>query len=398
MTEQEATGIFSDIQTQYNSLKEPKYKYVQVDTFKQQYEQILSIKSYFKESNDYMKLLNGMTQVLKKLESNATPQNENKEWRNVSERGMNKVILPVTKKRNQEISFPLQWVDEKSKEDCFISNGNWSTKNFMVLDVLGYILLLKEGGNVLPKESAPIFSDLGSITLREKELDNVNNTVQHLPAMNDQDIQQFKNKRYYVHFNDKNFRKYTDTDMSSNDIFNLLLETSRVEFKLVYPVRLQEGKDAKEKLYNMNLFSRFFEFGYIDRDIRSDGIVRSREYYVAFSTILGELFAHNLLSQNYDWVDSSFYTLPYSAQILYRRFLIHNDYVKTYLNLKTIVERLNLKDKNTTNLIKTIEESALKPLMEHGLIDSYEKEDGLQGLRFTIKRLKKTKPTKEIAQ
>jgi hypothetical protein len=169
-----------------------------------------------------------------------------------------------------------------------------------------------------------------------------------------------------------------------------------VEFKLVYPVRLQNGKTAKENLYYMNFFSRFFEFGYINKEIRNDGVVQSREYYIAFNTILGEFFAHNLLSENYDWVEPSFYTLPYSAQILCRRFLIHNDFLYTQVNLKTIVEKLNLTDKNTTNLIKTIEESALKPLIEQGLIHSYEKEEGLQGLKFIIKRLKRVQPNKDI--
>ena len=261
----------------------------------------------------------------------------------------------------------------------------------MVLDVLGYILLLKEGENVLPKNPAPIFSDLDSITRREKELDNLNTLVKYTPAMNEQDVAHFTKMKYYIHFTDDNFRKFTSTSMSSNDILNLLLETSRVEFKIVYPVRLETEKTIKEKHYYMNVFSRFFELGYIDKEVRADGIVHSREYYVAFNTLLGEVFAHNLLSKNYDWVEPSFYTLPYSAQILYRRFLLHNDYVRTELNVETIAQKLNLMDKNITNLIATIEESALKPLKEQGLIDSYDKEEGLFGTKFRIMRTKKQK-------
>ena len=166
--------------------------------------------------------------------------------------------------------------------------------------------------------------------------------------------------------------------------------------ELGYPVRLQAGEKPKNRNYYMNLFSRFFEFGYINKEPRSDGIIQSREYYVGFNTILGEVFAHNLLSKNYDWVEPSFYTLPYSAQILYRRFLIHNNYRKIPLNLETIAEKLNLKDKNVSNLIKTIEQSALMPLIEHGLIHSYEKEEGLHGLKFIIRRLKRSQPKVEI--
>jgi len=53
--------------------------------------------------------------------------------------------------------------------------------------------------------------------------------------MNEQDIDIFKSMKYYVHFTDGDFRKFTSTNMISNDILNLLLETSRVEFKIVYP-------------------------------------------------------------------------------------------------------------------------------------------------------------------
>ena len=44
------------------------------------------------------------------------------------------------------------------------------------------------------------------------------------------------------------------------------------------------------------------------------------------------------------------------------------------------------------NLIRTIEESAIKPLLEQGLIHSYEKEEGLHGLKYIIHRLKRDQP------
>lgn len=58
----------------------------------------------------------------------------------------------------------------------------------------------------------------------------------------------------------------------------------------------------KEKWYDMHVFSRLFELASIDVDVRKDGIVQKREYYVIFNTIFGELFVHNLLSKNYDCV------------------------------------------------------------------------------------------------
>jgi hypothetical protein len=43
-----------------------------------------------------------------------------------------------------------------------------------------------------------------------------------------------------------------------------------------------DNNKLKERLYKMNICSRFYEFGYIDKHIRKDGIVQSREYFVAF--------------------------------------------------------------------------------------------------------------------
>jgi hypothetical protein len=106
---------------------------------------------------------------------------------------------------------------------------------------------------------------------------------------------------------------------------------------------------------------------------------------------LGELFAHNLLSQSYDWLDNRFYNLPYNAQVFYRRFLLNNNYKSIPIKIETVKERLNLDDQNITNLKNTIERNILLPLVNQGLIDSYQKEkEGLYGLKYIIKRSDKT--------
>ena len=188
--------------------------------------------------------------------------------------------------------------------------------------------------------------------------------------------------------------------MHSNEILNLLLETSRVEFRIAFPVRMrEEGKGGiKEKWYCMNLFSRFFEMGYKETE-RTDGIVQNRTYFIFFNTILGELFVHNLLTKGYDWVDNSLYDLPQSAQMFYRRFLLHHNYASIELSLDTIAANLNLRDKNRTNLMTTIEENSLKPLQKNRLILSYEKKVGLSGEKYKIFLQDKSKlRSKEIVE
>lgn len=384
MTTEEATLILNKIIDDYNTLPEPKYRHADIDILKRDYQLLIEIKNHHKGNHRYENIVNAITQTIKKI----TPKTN--DWITVSERGINKAIPPVVRKKNHVIEFPFQWTDDKSGVVCYI-NDYWGAKNYMVTDIVGYYLLLKEGKDLLPKDSAPIFNDMNSIATRESVISQSNVPANQL-SMDDQHIQRIKNTRYHITFTDRDFRKNTCQNMSSNEICDLLLETSRVEFKLVFPVRMWNGKKAKEQTYNMNFFSRLFEFGYVEKEVRSDGVVQLREYYISFNTVLGELFAHNLLSQSFDWLDNRFYNLPYNAQVFYRRFLLHNDYKSIQLKIETIIERLCLDDKNITNLRNTIERNILEPLATQKLIDSYKKEkDGLYGLKFIVKRSGKKK-------
>jgi len=234
--------------------------------------------------------------------------NEKNDWRNVSERGMNKVIMPVTKKRDQPVSFPLQWVDEKTNETCFINNGFWGWKTSW-----WWMFLIFPSSQERREPSSP-----GTIThlfwsgQHHQKGKGTRQTQLHYQISTSNEWagrRLFKKMKYYVHFTDDVFGNSLHQpwvpmtfwiSCRKHPVWN-----SRSFIR--YVCRL--GK-AKSKNYFMNLFSRFFEFGYIDKETRSDGIIQSREYYVGFNTILGEIFAHNLLSKNYDWVEPSFYTLP----------------------------------------------------------------------------------------
>ena len=64
-------------------------------------------------------------------------------------------------------------------------------------------------------------------------------------------------------------------------------------------------------------------------------------------------------------------------------------------NLRTIASKLNYQDKDNSNLQRTIENNALQPLCDNGLIKEYSKEDGLNGVRYVIKWYPK-KDSKEL--
>jgi len=260
----------------------------------------------------------------------------------------------------------------------------------MLMDALGYFYLLKEGGDRVPEISSEIFRDIDSIRMREIELENNGKDVESLTSesmLSETDAETIMRSKHWIRFNDKNFRKFTSLQLKSNDILRLLLETSRVEFRLTFPVRLKlEGEEIRERPYRMNMFSRLFEFGYIERARESDGVIRNRENFVTFNTMLGELFVHNLKMINYDWIREDLYSLPASAQIFFRKFIVNNDNPMIPINLENITRTLNLTDGNKTNLEATVITNVLEPLKMQDFISSYEKTQGLHGTKYIVSR------------
>ena len=392
MDKQLATTILTKISEEYSRVKSPNYLNIDLVHWQEKYSELIDLKPWLSDHGLYKRLINGLSQAISKANKlEHARNNPTDSWINTSERGINKALSPVIKKPKTEIEFPYEWVDEKSGHQCSVNNGYWGARNYMVMDALGYFYLLKEGGDCLPEKRTELFQDLESIRRREAELNNhkgtlVANTGQSM--LTDTDIDTIMSARHWIRFDDDIFRKFTKLNLSSGEILNLLTSTSRVEFKLAFPVRLQENKKKlKEKAYMMNMFSRLFEFGYIDKQIRqSDGVVRAREYFVIFNPILGELFAHNLKMGNFDWVRVDLYSLPTSAQIFFRKFILNNNFPSIPLNLQKIAQKLNLNDKIQANLERTVITNVLEPLKRQGFIETYNREPGLRGAKFVIKR------------
>ena len=387
MNKKEAKETFYTIRSEYNHIAYPKYLNADLDDLYKKYNMLKEIEEFFRDDFTYAKLVNSITQTIARLSLKGTRSN-------TSERGMNKAIPPVIR-RNTKESISYEWESDKSGQMCCITNGDWDARNYMVMDVVGNFFLLLQNGDQLPKEKMPIFDNFESIKKREQDLDINSETKWKAPMMiTENDVMIMKDKKIkYVKFNDKIFRKFAGLELSSNDINDLLLRTSRVEFRVTFPVRMiketmtyNKGvkQDMKEKWYSMNFFSRPFELGYIDKDVRKDGIVQSRIYYVVFNTFLGEMFVHNLLTGNYDWINNKLYHLPQSSQIFFRHLLLHHNLQKQQFNLSTIVEKMDFKDKNITNLISNLEINTLNPLVKEGLIISYKKMTGLSGIKYEI--------------
>ena len=379
MNKKEAKDIFEKIKQEYDKISFPKYHHASLIDLKEQYRQLREIGTFLKNDFVYARLINSISQIIKRLDRKGTRIS-------TSERGINKAIHPLSKRGNKDTTV-YEWESDKTRKKCMVTNGYWDVRNYIVMDVIGYFYLIKEGGGQLPKNVTPIFQNFESIKKREQELDVNNINKNNLPTViMDNNLPDFKEDDYYVKFTDQKFREYTGLNLCSNDILDLLLRTSRTEFKITFPIRIikNEGKEMKEKWYSMNVFSRPFEIGYINQDERSDGIVQRRVYYILFNTILGQMFIHNLLTKNYDFISNKFYHLPQSSQIFYRRFLLHHNYRKEQINLSTIKEGMKFQDKNITNLISNLEINTLNPLVKEGLIVSYKQVKGTNGIKYEI--------------
>ena len=376
----------------YEKIPEPKYRHVHNEELKSIYAELLVMKDTHRDRKEYKDLVNALSQILSKLKTPATG------WNNLSERGINKAIPPVRKIKNKEV-LPFNWLGQTG-EQCTIDRGYWGARNYMLMDILGYFFLLKEGGDVLPKCPESLFFNLDDVGFREGDLNKSSSERLIRSPINlitEDDIPRITGHKHWVRFDDKYFRKFTGSTLNSNQILTLILETSRVEFKLAFPVRLPENhKKHKDNWYVMNYFSRLFEFGYFDRDKREDGVVYNREYYVIFNTLMGEMFVNNLLARNYDWIPPRFYTLPDLAQFFYRALVLHHNGTTLRIYLSTIAERLNLLTSNITMLRKTVEINALIPLRDAGFIDSYTTDEynALRGVKYIILRPSKQESLK----
>jgi len=380
MDNQTAMERFLEIKRYYGAIRPPKYRNSDLVELKEAYSRLTALRECLNGHADYMKLVNAISQVISKLERQQMfAQSGTDTWSNLSERGMNNVIPAVHRRKG--VDLPVEWTD-KWGNTCSLNNGYWGVKNYRVMDALGYMLLLKEGGNRLPEDPVPIFDDLYDIQVRESELngDLIDDQIINEPLRN------LQRRSYSIGFTDSDFRNNTGLKLNSSDILALLLETSRVEFKVSFPVRLK-STGSKMNLHRMNFYSRFFELAEEHSKVRKDGIVQERRYRVFFNTLLGELFVNNLLAKFNDRVGLDFYALPDSAQLFYRRMLLHNNFARREFYLTTIAEAAGLTDSNLTNLIKTVERNILESLKNRGYIQSYTRKEGLAGIKYVIERV-----------
>lgn len=393
MNQDKAIKRLAEINHIYQAQKTPKYKELDFQKWKELHDEQIALKPFLKNNSDFKKLFNAVSQIISKLEKlnrikpikRAKKEDGDKPdiLMNTSERGVNKSI-PCVRNNND---FPFHWYDEKTGIKCTINNGVWNASNYMLMDILSYELLMKIGGGIFPGDLDPTFKSGGDIVNREAELKSTYDQKESF--YNDKamqvKIEMIKKSNCYITFDDKKFRTLTGKKMNSNSIRDLIHRSSNIEFRLVFPVRMFDEGTAKEKPYEINYFSRLCEFGYINKDVRkSDGVVRNRVYYVSFNTMLGELFVHNLKTKNYDFIPRDFYSLPDSAQIFYRKFILNHDFSTMQISLSKIKYWLNLTNNNLSSLNISVGINIFNPLKKCNLIIDFKQQKGPNGIKYHI--------------
>ena len=237
MDKDKAQENFREIKAHYDGIKAPKYRNIDLKYFMERYDELKGLKEHMAGDQIFDRLVNAMSQIAAKHEMRdklSEDSKEGKTWSNYSERGMNKVIPAVY--RNKETKFPVEWTD-KWGNTCYVSNGFWGARNYRVMDALGYMFLLKEGGDKLPENCCPVFYDLYDVQTRETELNNAPAGTEDNAETPDPIPKPILPNRYSIGFTDSDFRRVTSLKLGPSEILDLLLETSRVEFKVSFPVR-----------------------------------------------------------------------------------------------------------------------------------------------------------------
>lgn len=316
----------------------------------------------------------------------------------LSERGINKSVIIITKKAGIELIFPIEMAINGER---YATDNYFGSRNFMMMDLLSFLILQKVG---FPKKRITLFDSLEDIERREKEieekgkesekereeldmehgeLDKVKN-----PMTEEELLDHFKNVKYWVRFDTDFFRRFTrKQNAEAGEVLDLLLQTS-AKFIISYPVRLPVDEKGKiqEKKYINNVFTSFFNAAWTDEKDK-DGRVKHRTFYAFFNSILGEILVNNLLSKGYDIIGTRLYQLPSLAQVFFRRFIVHHSHFGSQvIGLQRIKEGLNLTDENKAQALNYIKSGALEPLKKAGAISSYEIREGINGTEIVIQR------------
>jgi hypothetical protein len=236
----------------------------------------------------------------------------------ITERGLNKALVPVRKMKGKQIQFPFTWIEQRTGKqfECSISN-HWGTSNFMLMDVLTSCYRTLNSDKIAKRE--PIITNFS--------------TYEHVTPKP-------------IELTTDDFRRLTGQQhLYRKEITRLILETSKVEFKILYPIlyleEITKGRNKGQQRVKQGFLP--FKKNHTIFTVKVDG----ERYTGTFDTVLGNLFCHNIQLGGFNQLPDNFYELPKPAQLVYRKFLSH--FYKPHpvnLHINQITALLNLETKD----------------------------------------------------
>jgi hypothetical protein len=342
----------------------------------------------------------------------------------VNEKSLNKSIFSINKPKKIPFKYPLKYFNRDNLFTCY--NGVFNHEHWTVLDVICtcmihcvYIgirtnqkkfgdkhMFFKNGGNSLEYVNADfsrIVPNVNTTIIKNLSPNMTSNMLTILRDIKDTDIIPMD---YYTGDSPKLYKPFIfcfdSLDLRScssilkkysvKKINMLIEEISVFLIRTMYDVRYFDWESKKYKYESVHLDnfpSRLFRIeAYSDLQLKPE---RSHKLYsLTFDTILGYLFAQNVLSGNLNFIQQNVYELNRISHILYKIILLPsgiNVSKKTQIfDYSYINSRLNLR-LPSLNIIKSVVNKSLDELLNKGLISLY-KETNNQFVIITPEKVK----------
>lgn len=281
----------------------------------------------------------------------------------INEKSLNQVMFNISKPKKYKLNYPISIESDGNKFKCY--NGIFNNEHWAVLDVIGSCIFHCKylSTNTEVKESS--YSKYMYISGNTYKYNTIDFSIT-IPSIHNDSIKEFSKKMTDVKLdvlqslNDStNIDDDPYSDQISGSLYSgsspqldrpigicfdvvdlrncscalksystkriekLIEELSEVKLCVNYNVSYYDDTNKHyvyKKIYN-KIPSRLFRIQErLDIPYRSGGI--HKVYKIAFDTILGYLFIHNILSSNGNYIPTNFYNMSKEAQLMYKNMLL----------------------------------------------------------------------------
>ena len=315
-----------------------------------------------------------------------------------TEKSFNRSICPVINIKGKPVEYPLR---VKYKNFGFLCpNGIMGPKQMMIMDIIGTTLIHREYSNHSYHDRIPTSNDK-RVKLKSSEFMSyklLKYVGENLSLSNTGLIPKGwygSNNLYDI---DKTHRRIKEPfglevddgllrkelpflrKYSSCQIRDMIVQTSECSLLMNYPVRFFDGKIYQTFPFTNNHFpSKLFTIHKIfPTKTSQNNHVLARAYHILFDTLLGYMFAQNVISCYTDLLPGNYYGMSDYSQLFYRFFVRpYFNEVKNPISIDEVRRRLVLKTADTYMVRKVINR-ILKELALNHLI-SNPREEKVQG-------------------